>query len=118
MRRAPARLLFAALCTCTLALPTAAAARGSFLERNPSAQITLRAGAAAPSLVTGLDLPVPAGDPAEAIRALLVEDADFFGFDPILSDLEAKATRTAGPFTVYRFAQTHLGLRSSGPTSP
>ncbi|MGC4122968.1 MAG: M4 family metallopeptidase [Myxococcales bacterium] len=93
-----------------LALPAAAAARGNFLERNPQAQVTLRAGTTAPSLVTGLEIPLAAGDATEAVRALLTEEAEFFGFDSALSALEARAPQTAGRFTYYRFGQTHLGL--------
>ncbi|HEY3450206.1 MAG TPA: hypothetical protein VGK67_27880 [Myxococcales bacterium] len=93
-----------------LAFPAATSAAPEFLGRNPGAQITLRAGEVAPSLITGLDVPLPDGDRAGAVRAMLIRDAEFFGFDPALSSLVALRPQAAGPFAVYRFAQRHLGL--------
>ena len=86
------------------------AAPSTFLERNPTAQVTMRTGSAAPSLVTGLDIALPSGDPARTIGELLVREADFLGFDAARTTLEPLEPRTAGSIEVYRYTQHHQGL--------
>ncbi|MBI5547119.1 MAG: hypothetical protein HY901_24830, partial [Deltaproteobacteria bacterium] len=105
------RAFFVLLLAAVVSVPAAAASSRGFLESLPGAQVHLRAGRSTPSLVTNLDVTLPVGDRDAAIARLIVEGADFFGFDSALSTFQpGERPTTFGKVAVHRFAQHHQGL--------